>query len=59
MGLLEYLASPTEVSFLYDLTRPVSAGVAGLDISREDIEAMVAKAAEKDPRIRDKPFKVV
>jgi nicotinamidase-related amidase len=48
MDLLEYLTSHTEVSFLYDLTRPVIAGVAGLDISREDIEAMVAKAAGKD-----------
>jgi nicotinamidase-related amidase len=59
MDLLEYVTSTTDVSFLYNLTRPVSAGVAGLDISREDIHAMVAKAAEKDPRIRGKQFKVV
>jgi nicotinamidase/pyrazinamidase len=60
MDLLEYLTSPTKVSFLYDLTRPVSADVPGRDISRDDIIAMVAKAAdESDSRIRDKPFKVV
>ena len=54
MDLLEYLTSPTEVSFLYDLTRPVIAGKPGLDVTKEDIKTMVAEAAKKEPRILEK-----
>ena len=51
MDLLEYLTSHTKVSFLYDLTRPVIAGSAELDITREKIKVMAEKAAGKDKLI--------